>query len=145
MRRLLLVIIAAWAGGLWTICGIVAPLLFRVLQDRSLAGSIAGHMFTAATWLALVLGALTFLVQMRVQGKTGHLNRALALVGMLAPALSEFGLRPLMESARATGNMGQFGMLHGLSALLFGVACLATALLLWRTAGTDAVSTTHGG
>jgi hypothetical protein len=51
-----------------------------------------------------------------------------------APLLSELVLRPIMDAARADGDMARFGMLHGVSALLFGVACLSAALLVWRSA-----------
>jgi hypothetical protein len=55
------------------------------------------------------------------------------LIGaVLAPLASELGLRQMMSAARAAGDMSRFGLLHGVSALLFAAACAATLLLVWR-------------
>jgi len=131
MQRALQLVFAAWAGSLWTICGVVAPSLFAVIADRKLAGEVAGHFFTVAMWLGVALGSASWLLARSVGSK--RLDRVLVAVAMLAPVASEFGLRPLMTAARVAGDMSRFGILHGVSALLFGVACVCTLVLLWRS------------
>lgn len=49
-----------------------------------------------------------------------------------APLASEVLLRPVMDAARATGDMARFGMLHGVSAALFAIACVTAFVLAWR-------------
>ena len=133
MQRILHVILVAWAGSLLTICGIVAPSLFAVLPDRHVAGEVAGYFFRVEAWLGLVLGVLVcILLALRTITWVTRLDYGLVLGAMLAPLLSELGLRQLMSAARSAGDMGRFGLLHGVSALLFAVACVGALLLVWR-------------
>lgn len=131
------VIAALWMGSLWTVCGLVAPTLFAVLDDRRLAGDLAGEFFTLATWLGLGLGLLLFLALVRIGNATRSL-RIWIVVTAVAPIASETVLRPFMSAARAAGNMAAFGTLHAMSAALFlvaGVGALLIVLQLNRPAG----------
>ena len=140
------IVLTAWAGSLWTICGIVAPGLFAVLPDRRAAGEVAGFFFSLATWLGLSLGAIFLALLLRGSLRSGAreridavnidaVNVALALTAIATPILSEAGVRPWMQAARQAGDMARFGMLHGASALLFAIACLATLAIVWRVEG----------
>jgi hypothetical protein len=133
MQRILHVILVAWAGSLLTICCLVAPSLFAVLPDRQLAGQVAGYFFRLEAWLGLALGILAFILLVRrVVAWATKFDFGLLIGAVLAPLASELGLRQMMSAARAVGDMRSFGLLHGLSALLFAVACAATLLLVWR-------------
>ena len=142
--RWLHVVLTAWAGSLWSICGIVAPGLFAVLPDRHLAGDVAGFFFTVLTWLGLVFGAVALLLVLRgsMRNKT---NVALTSAGMLAPVASEMGLRAPMESARVAGSMVRFGILHGLSVLSFAIAGVCVLALVWRLSGPAQSGSTQPG
>lgn len=133
MRRILQVVLAAWAGSLWTVCGVVAPSLFAVLPERSLAGEVAGHFFTVASWLGLALGvvALALLARGAANG-VRRFDYGVLIVTLVAPVVSEVALRPMMDAARLADDMQRFGVLHGVSAALFGVACLGALTLVWR-------------
>jgi pimeloyl-ACP methyl ester carboxylesterase len=132
IERVLQLVLAAWAGSLWTICGVVAPSLFAVLPERQVAGQLAGYFFSVATWFGLGLGSIALaLLLLRKPRSTATF--VLLGVAASAPLLSELILRPIMDAARAAGDMARFGMLHGVSALLFGVACLSAAALVWRS------------
>lgn len=120
-----------WMGSLWTICAVVATGLFAFLEDRHLAGTIAGQFFHIATWLglgfAVVLGGLL--------AAAGSLSRTLGLwivLGGAPPLANELGLLPFMESARQAGNMALFGSLHLVSVVLFAIAGIATLVLVLR-------------
>jgi len=133
MQRILLVVLVAWAGSLWTICGIVAPSLFAVLPERHLAGQVAAYFFAVETWLGLGLGCITLiLLARRAIAWAQRVDYGLVIATLLMPLVSELGLRPAMDAARAGGDMRLFGMLHGASALLFAVACIGALLLVWR-------------
>ncbi|MEJ2514472.1 MAG: DUF4149 domain-containing protein [Gammaproteobacteria bacterium] len=119
-----------WAGCLWTVGYLVAPTLFALLEDRSLAGQLAGAMFTAATVTSLVIAAaLAGLYAWLGQGARWRLVLTLSAAALLAA--NEWGLRPFMEAARlGDGSPGpSFGMLHGISAVLWLAASLATLVL----------------
>lgn len=131
MARLPVLIAALWMGSLWTVCGVVAPGLFSVLDDRRLAGELAGEFFRIETWIGVGLGALLLLLLAR----TGRGSRAIyswSAVTALTPLASELVLRPFMSAARAAGNMTQFGLLHAGSAALFVVACAGALLLVLK-------------
>jgi hypothetical protein len=135
IARFLQVLLAAWAGSLWTICLIVAPSLFAFMQDRHLAGDLAGRFFRIESWLGLVLGgAVLILLSRGIEALRNTTNYALATVTIAAPVSNEIVLRPLMDDARAADNMKLFGILHGAAALLFGFACVTALLLVWRVA-----------
>lgn len=126
-------ILSAWAGGLWTVCGIVVPGLFWLMPDHQQAGSIAARFFYAETFLGLLFGMMYWALRRRQLTRNTRIWLWLA-VG--APMLFFTGLRPLMDAARAAGNMARFGQLHGVASLLFLVACAAVGVLVWRAAVT---------
>ena len=133
MPRLAALLITFWVGSLWTICGLVAPMLFATLEDRHAAGNLAATFFRAATVISVVVGAV--LIALAVTGRLGSADRLmkwLIATTAAAPLLSEVVVGPYMERARAAGDMARFGALHGVAALLFVVACVSGLLLVWR-------------
>jgi hypothetical protein len=131
MQRVLNVVLAAWAGSLWTVCGIVAPSLFAVLPDRHLAGQVAGYFFRLETWVGLGCGSVAWLLMWRTK-RILRADYLLLVTTIVAPLISEIVLHPMLDSARSQADMSRFGMLHGVSVLLFLVACVTALLLVWR-------------
>jgi hypothetical protein len=131
-KRLATLLATLWAGSLVTVCAIAAPTAFAVLEDRSLAGAVAGRLFQIETWVGAAFAlAVTFLLY----GRRGIIPRIEALLIALtagAPLASELVLGPMMQSARAAGDMARFGAMHGASALLFALACVGALALAWR-------------
>ena len=138
MRSLASVLAALWAGSLCTICCVVAPTLFVALPDRQLAGATAAQFFRIVSMIGLAIGALLLILML--VGKLQLPRRwgfALVIATAALPIVSELALGPLMSSARAAGDMGRFGMLHGVAALFFFAACLgaiAVVVLISRSA-----------
>jgi hypothetical protein len=133
MRRLALILAGLWAGSLLTICFVVAPTLFASLNDRGLAGQLAGRFFRLETWIGLALAAAlgaTVIAERRPKSPGADLT----LIGVSAgaPLVSELALRPGMDAARSAGDMARFGMLHGGSTVLFAIACVGAFALVWR-------------
>ncbi|HET9445472.1 MAG TPA: DUF4149 domain-containing protein [Steroidobacteraceae bacterium] len=132
MSRLAAVVLTLWAGSLWTICAIAAPTAFAVL-DRPAAGRIAGAMFRIETWLGAACALLLFVaafVQKPLAARIGP--PWLVAATAAAPLVSELVLSPMMAAARAANDMARFGMLHGLSAILFFAAALGALGLVLR-------------
>ncbi|MGK5035127.1 DUF4149 domain-containing protein [Janthinobacterium sp. LB3P118] len=146
LARVRFLVASLWAGSLWTIGFIVAPTLFGTLSDRVLAGNIAGSMFRAEAWLsiacALVLLALLQWGAGALALKRRRLLAALVLSMLVCALLSHFGISPLMAElkAQAQGSSGfmdeamrsRFGMLHGVSTVIFAVQSLLAGVLIWK-------------
>lgn len=122
-----------WVGGLWVIGYVVAPILFASLDERRLAGELAGHMFTAINYIGLVCGGLLLIFALLRAGKPWPKDlRVIALAAMLALILiSLFVLQPMMQELKLAGltpggeTAARFGQLHGVSSVLY----LLTSLL----------------
>ena len=144
LARMRFLVATLWAGSLWTIGFIVAPTLFATLSDRVLAGNIAGSMFRAEAWLsiacAVVLLALLQWSPGGLEPKRRRLLGALVLSMLVCALLSHFGISPLMAELKAQAPSGimdeamrsRFGMLHGVSTLIFAVQSLLAGVLIWK-------------
>ncbi|WP_176460836.1 DUF4149 domain-containing protein [Janthinobacterium sp. PC23-8] len=142
--RLRILVATLWAGSLWTIGFVVAPTLFATLSDRVLAGNIAGSLFRVEAWLsiacALVLLALLQWAPGTLDLRRRRLLAALVLSMLVCALVSHFGITPLMSEIKAQAPSGimddamrsRFGMLHGMSSLVFAVQSLLAGLLIWK-------------
>ena len=120
------VLLTLWVGGLWAIGYIAAPTLFSVLDDKSLAGNLAGQMFHIISYIGLLCGTLLMISvfqRNRLQWQFWVLLLMLVLV-----ASSEFILQPMMAELKAQGLLEgspikkQFGILHGVASTIYLVA-----------------------
>lgn len=142
--RLRILVATLWAGSLWTIGFVVAPALFGTLSDRVLAGNIAGSMFRAEAWLSIACAVLLLALLQWAPGalepKRRRLLGALVLSMLLCALVSHFGITPLMSELKAQAPSGimddamrnRFGMLHGVSTLVFAVQSLLAGALIWK-------------
>lgn len=101
--KLALIVITLWVGGLWAIGYLAAPSLFMSLDDKPLAGSLAGRMFTLMSYVGMVSAAYLIL-----HGLLGHGLRVMRtatfwiVVLMLALVLiGHFGVQPIIASLKA--------------------------------------------
>ncbi len=137
-------LVTLWAGSLWTVGYLAAPLLFLTLPDRMLAGTIAGTLFRAEAWVSLVCGILLLAI-FRADSYLSSRNTLTRLViGMLLCVLiGYFGLQPFMAeirqaAAQAGGVMDEamrsrFGMLHGVASVIYLLQSLLAVALVWRS------------
>ena len=63
------ILLTVWIGGMWTVGYIVAPTLFAVIDDRALAGSIAGRLFTIMSIIGLFCSVALLAGQIMQFGK----------------------------------------------------------------------------
>ncbi|RJQ47675.1 MAG: DUF4149 domain-containing protein [Gammaproteobacteria bacterium] len=130
------ILLTLWVGTLWAIGYIAAPVLFNVIFDRFVAGGIAGKMFMAVNYLGLACGALLLASLIYQTGAAWRRRwQVWVLVAMLVLIVAmEFVLQPLMQALKMASPQGftagtpeaaRFGMLHGVSSLLY----LATSLM----------------
>ena len=100
ITRLLVVL---WVGALWAIGAIAVPTVFALVEDRVLAGNVAGQMFYLVGWLGVVCG-LGLLLLAFGRGRRGAWRHPVIwlLLGMLALVLAgHFGIAPHMADLKA--------------------------------------------
>jgi hypothetical protein len=127
IRRAFRVLLVLWAGSLWSLAAWVALTLFKLQPDRHVAGVIAARFFSIETYLGIAVAAIALLLP----GRTRFLWAYLA-VALLA--LNEWVLKAFMTAARTHGAAFglTFGAWHGVSAVIYVLACLAVLLLIWK-------------
>lgn len=144
MRRLadasFLVIITLWVGALWAIGYIAAPTLFAAVDDRVLAGTLAGRMYSVVGWLGLGCGAYLLLFMLLRLG-AGAMKRLLfwiVLLMVLLAAAQLFGLQPLIAQLRSesvprelaeAATRSRFATWHGVASVLYLVQSLLGVFL----------------
>jgi hypothetical protein len=127
-ERLARVVLAAWAGGMWTVCGVVVPGLFWLIGDKKQAGNIAAQFFNAEVALGTLFGLMYWALGARFRAA----ERPWCWTAIGVPLVFFVALKPLMNTARAAGDMTRFGQLHGVATLLFLITCGALGVLVWR-------------
>ena len=127
VRNLFRVLLVLWAGSLWSLAAWVTPTLFYAQGDRHLAGVLAGRLFSIEAYLGVAAAAMALLLPGRT--RMAGVYAAAALL-----AVNEWVLKRFMESARVHGATAglSFGAWHGVSAILYLVACLGLLLVVWK-------------
>ena len=153
-QRLFVFILTLWVGSIITVGYIVAPALFATLTDTQVAGMVAGTLFRIEGTISMVV-SVALIVFANLLVKRG-LNRYrqvrwYLLAMLICAAVVAFVLQPMMNAMRdeaasqgvsvMLSSLGaSFGMLHGISSVLYLVQTLSGLTLLWRlTKPTDLV------
>jgi hypothetical protein len=134
-ERLLLTL---WVGGLWTVGFIVAPMLFNSLDDRALAGTLAGNLFQIMSYIGLVCGVLLLLGNQFRYRRVNWRTYVLLLMLLMA-ILNEFLVSPFIASLRQSDAVtsSTFAMAHGTASVIFLITSLL-GLFLVAASGSDA-------
>ncbi len=130
-----------WVGALWVVGYLVAPTLFAVIEDRALAGEVAGRLFASVDWMGLACGAYLLLHMAFRQGWEAFRNWVFWLIVlMLVAGLAIlFGIQPLMAQLKAqawprevmdSAMREPFATWHGVSSVLYLLQSLAGLFLL---------------
>ncbi len=129
-----------WVGALWSIGYLAVPVLFAGLDDRILAGMLAGKMFTLVSYIGLGAGVALLVID-RMQSASNRSRRRLwlLLAMLLLVLVGEFVLQPMMAELKRQGlepgsrQAVEFAWLHGTASLLYLINSLCGVLLLiWR-------------
>jgi hypothetical protein len=145
MMRLLEVVqalaVTFWVGALWSTGLLVAPLLFLVLEDRSLAGTVAGRIFEATAYAGLACGALILAVSVLKLRSAAFRHKAswLVVALLVLVLVGQFGLQPVMASLREqayplpvmSSDLGSsFAAWHAAAEVNYLLQCLLGAILV---------------
>ena len=132
------ILLTFWIGGMWTVGYIVAPTLFAQLEDRTLAGAVAGQLFSIMSYIGLLAGGILISGQFYYAKAHWHRNWRLWLLFamLLIIVVGEFYLQPMMADLKLAGliqgseNAKQFGQLHGIASTLFVINSLLGLVLV---------------
>lgn len=134
------IVTTLWVGGLWTTGYIVAPVLFAQLEDRALAGLIAGRLFSLVAWIGIAC-ALYLIGHRLARHRADALRQPLLwiVVAMLVLTLAgEFGMQPLMAELKRqafplpvmeSALRDRFAAWHGVASVSYLVQSLLGAAL----------------
>ena len=139
--------VAAWVGGLLAIGYLAAPVLFSQLAERSVAGTVAGAMFSVMAWVGLTCG--TYLILFVLVGKGWRAIQSgvfwIVLLMLALTAAGHFGVQPILAQLKADALPRQvmesalrdrFSTWHGVSSALYLVqSLLGIALVILQERG----------
>jgi hypothetical protein len=125
----------AWLGSIWSVGYLVAPILFETLDDRALAGLLAGKMFTMVAWISLVAGPLMALLTLTTSERSRRRSMKLFCIAAIMACMVSvhWVFTPMMDQARLPdGSPGEgFLLIHGGSSLVYLLGSLLGLVLLW--------------
>jgi hypothetical protein len=126
LPRIFRVLLVLWAGSLWSLLWVAAT-LFNLQSDRHLAGAIAARLFSIETYLGLGVAALAIALPGRTRYHWAYVAAAIL-------AVNEWVLRRVMSFAQAHGSAAGlgFGAWHGISAVLYVLACLCVVIMIYK-------------
>ena len=140
--RLSLIIITLWIGALWA-TGFSAYVLFDTLQDKQLAGNLAGKLFTIVSYIGMI-SAFYLLIHRLIEFGTGTLKQSYfwaAFVMLLLVLAGHFGIQPILAQLKtdALPNdvmhsvfASRFSTWHGMASVAYLVECLLGFVLVLK-------------
>jgi hypothetical protein len=142
LRKLSLVVITLWVGGLW-ITGFSAYTLFTTLQSKQMAGNIAGHLFTTMSYIGIAGGAFLLVQRFMDFGTTTFKQSYFwaVLIMLLLVLAGHFGIQPLLAQLKteALPNdvmssvfASRFSTWHGVASFAYLVECLLGFVLIFK-------------
>lgn len=130
-------LLSLWVGALWSIGYLAVPTLFASLEDRALAGMLAGKMFTGVSIIGLGCGvALLASFWMQSVKPLAERRVQLLMVMLALVVIGEFILQPQMTALKAegliegSGAAARFGVLHGIASLIYFINSVIGLVLL---------------
>jgi hypothetical protein len=135
------VLLTFWVGGLWVTGYLVVPTLFAMLDDRHIAGLLAGRIFQTMNYVGLGVGSYLLISVFMSSGERKlkewrlHWREGVLLVMLLLISVAAFIIQPMMQELKSQGlaegsaQAAQFGRLHGASSILFLINSVLGLLL----------------
>ena len=129
-RRLVVLAAALWWGSVSAIGFLAVPLLFANAPSPAVAGTLAGKLFSAQSWVALGCG-FALLVGAREPDGTARINWAggavaYVLLGMLAALLQEFAIAPHILARQ------DLAFWHSAGTAAYAAQWLCALVVLWK-------------
>ena len=141
--KLALILITLWVGALWAIGYLAAPTIFYHLQDRQLAGALAGEMFKMVAYVGLIAG-LYLLIHRLVKYGTRALKQGFfwaAFCMLLLTLAGHFGIAPVIAQLKAQAMPSdvmnsvfadRFEAWHGVASIAYLIQSLLGLVLVFK-------------
>jgi hypothetical protein len=149
-QRVFLMFSGLLFGGLATVGFLVTPTLFHVLDDKQVAGMIAGEIFKNASFFCLIISVF-LLIYANLLVKRGALHyrriRWFLLICIVLTLIGTFIIQPMMVEWRDLAlNNGapvmqspyakRFGLFHHISSVMFTIEVVLNLWVFWTAAKT---------
>lgn len=127
--------VSLWVGGLWAVGYLAAPVLFHHLDDRVLAGMLAGKMFGYMAYAGLVCGAWLLVFRLSRFGGAA-LKQAffwIAFLMLLLTIAQRWGIQPVLQELKDLAMpkdvmeslfRDRFATWHGISSVVYLIQSL---------------------
>ena len=134
MYRLSLIIVTLWVGALWA-TGYSAYLLFDTLQDKQLAGQLAGRLFTAVSYIGMASGVYLLIDRLVGFGFEAFKQSVFWIIVLMLTLViaGHFGIQPLLAQLKNSAFpndvmqsvfASRFKTWHGLASIAYLAECL---------------------
>jgi hypothetical protein len=144
LQHLATLLITAWVGGLWAVGYLAVPVLFYAQPDKQLAGMLAGQMFSLVAYLGMVCGIYLLIHRISVSGRESFRHALFWTVAamLLLTLVIQCGIQPVMTDLKAQALpldvmhstfAGRFGMLHGISEIIYLIQSLLGIYLVIKS------------
>jgi hypothetical protein len=136
--------ITAWVGALWAIGYLAAPTLFYALQDRSVAGMLAGKMFSLVAYVGMI-SAFYLLTQRLISVGTSSLKQSffwVVILMLLLTLAGHFGIQPVLAGLKAQAMpadvmqsvfASRFKTWHGVASIAYLIESLLGIFLVLKS------------
>ena len=137
------VLLVLWIGGMWAIGYVAAPVLFASLEDKQLAGNLAGRLFELGAWIGLAAASYLLLYRLIRDGGSAMKTLFFWVVALMLvlTAASHFGIAPIMQGLKDQAMplavmqsvfADRFARWHGVSSIVYLIQSALGLLLVWR-------------
>jgi hypothetical protein len=134
-----------WIGGMWAVGYVAAPVLFSSLDDKQLAGMLAGRLFEVMAWIGIGAASYLLVYRIAIDGVVAlkTLFFWLVVVMLVLVLIGLFGIQPIMQGLKDQAMplavmqsvfSDRFARWHGISSILYVIQSALGLLLIWRLA-----------
>jgi Domain of unknown function (DUF4149) len=145
-KNLAYIAMTIWVGGLW-MTGLSAYILFDTLQDKQLAGALAGRLFTAISYIG-IFSAFYLLIQRLLEQGTHALKQMYfwaVFVMLLLVLAGHFGIQPILAQLKSDALpndvmqsvfASRFKTWHGVASLAYLIECILGLVVVLKARNT---------
>lgn len=136
-------LLVLWVGGTWAIGYLAAPVLFNALDDKMLAGQLAGEMFKWMAYFGIAAAVYLLIFRFNRTGTDAFKQGFfwLIVLMLLITLAGRFGIQPILEQLKGQA-LGQdvmhslvrdrFQTWHGVSSVLYLIQSLLGLALVTK-------------
>lgn len=136
-------VLVLWIGGMWAIGYVAAPVLFASLNDKQLAGMLAGNLFEVMAWIGIAAASYLLIYRIAIDGAAALKTLFFWLVVLMLVLIlvGLFGVQPIMQSLKDQAMphavmqsvfADRFARWHGISSILYLIQSALGLVLVWR-------------